>query len=153
MPVAVALLVTACQAAPALPTGTMASAAAVRPGSVTAAPLTARPVPPSGSPSSTGFGEGVAVPCGGRPGGAEVISILRARGLVAAGSAPTVRTGPLCAGSWQYAVVVQPDREPLQVVTRGVPGALTLVTAGTDVCSVEVRVNAPAGIVAAARCG
>jgi hypothetical protein len=64
----------------------------------------------------------------------------------------TVDTGPLCAGTWQYTVVLVPNREPLAVVTRGRPGALELVTAGTNVCSIPVRTEAPIGIRTAATC-
>lgn len=63
-----------------------------------------------------------------------------------------VPTGPLCAGTWQYTILTVTGKEPLQVVTQGTPTALKLVTAGTDVCSVEVRTHAPVGIVSAARC-
>jgi hypothetical protein len=58
----------------------------------------------------------------------------------------TVRTGPLCAGDWQYTVLAVTGHEELQVVTRGKPTELELVTAGTDVCGVEVRAAAPPGI-------
>jgi hypothetical protein len=43
-------------------------------------------------------------------------------------------------------------REPLQVVTQGAPNALQLVTAGTEVCSVPVRTQAPSGILMVAHC-
>ena|SRR5438045_732736 len=121
------------------------------------------PVPPpesdtptrTASPSASGFGDLVAVPCAGRPGADQVLAVLRQHPeFVPAGSNPTVYTGPLCAGTWQYSVVTQQGREPLQVVTRAGPGGtLALVTAGTDVCSVEVRTGAPQGILAAAHCG
>ena len=55
-------------------------------------------------------------------------------------------TGPLCSGDWHYTVVEVPDREPVQVITMG---SLTLMEAGTEVCTPEIRVRAPAGIKAA----
>lgn len=113
------------------------------------------PVPPSGLPGgapSGGFGEGIAVDCGGEPDQDELLNLLRAEGMLDSGDEPEVVTGPLCAGGWQYAVVTVPDLDPLQVVTRGEAGDLELVTAGTDVCSVEVRIQAPAGIQDAAAC-
>lgn len=107
-------------------------------------------------PASTGpapFGEAVAVSCRGRPSADQVITLLRRTpDLLPRGATVTVQTGPLCAGTWQYTVVAVPDREPLQVVTKGAPAALTLVTAGTDVCSVPVRTGAPAGILTVAHC-
>ena len=99
------------------------------------------------------FPEGLAMPCAGRPGGDQIVAVLRrSPGVLAPGANPTVATGPLCAGTWQYTVVTQPNLDPLQVVTSGAPGSLTLVTAGTDVCTPEVRTGAPQGILSAAHC-
>jgi hypothetical protein len=64
----------------------------------------------------------------------------------------TVSDGPYCAGTWQFATVErEPDAtgktfDPLLVVTRGKPSALTLVEAGADVCSDVVQKDAPPGI-------
>jgi hypothetical protein len=106
--------------------------------------------------SSTGpapFGEAVAVPCAGRPSADQVVALLRRTpDMLPRGATVTVRTGPLCAGTWQYTIVSAPEREPLEVVTKGPPGSLVLVTAGTDVCSIEVRTAAPIGIRTAAHC-
>lgn len=99
------------------------------------------------------FGEAYAVSCAGYPSGDAVVALLRRTpGLLSANARVTIRTGPLCAGTWQYTVVSVGGREPLAVVTRGRPGALRLVTAGTDVCSIPVRTGAPAGIQFAAAC-
>ena len=67
-------------------------------------------------------------------------------------SAQTVAKGPVCAGDWQYIILNVPQKEPLQIVSRGTPDNLTMVTAGTDVCSIPVRTEAPAGIRNAALC-
>ena len=131
------------------------------PGPTTPPPTTptASPAPPAslppglpGATTSPGFGEAVAIDCAGRPGATELVGLLRTEGLLGPDADAQVVTGPLCAGTWQYAVVSVPDLDPLQVVTQGEAGALELVTAGTDVCSVEVRIEAPAGIRDAAAC-
>jgi hypothetical protein len=119
----------------------------------TSAPSAPGPAPglPGGPPP--GPEDPFAVDCAGEPDQTDVVDLLRAEGLLEAGSEVRVVTGPLCAGDWQYAVVAVPDLDPLQVVTRGEAGALELVTAGTDVCTVEVRIQAPVGIRDAAACG
>jgi hypothetical protein len=116
-------------------------------------PLTPRPAIPTASPTAaTGFPEDYAVDCGGRPSGTQVIRLLRREGVVPGGVRTTVDTGPLCAGTWHYTVVTVPGREPLAVVSRGRPSSLRLVTAGTNVCSIPVRTEAPTGIRIAAAC-
>jgi hypothetical protein len=108
---------------------------------------------PSPSPSrSSGFTEAYAVNCNGQPGADRVISVLRSKGLISGSATVTAREGPLCAGTWQYTVLSVVGREPLQVVTQGPPSALRLVTAGTEVCSVPVRTQAPLGILTVAHC-
>ncbi|MBM0278810.1 hypothetical protein JM949_27680 [Micromonospora sp. STR1s_6] len=67
-------------------------------------------------------------------------------GVLPANVRVRVRTGPLCAGEWQFTVLEVTGHEELQVVTRGEPSAPALVTAGTDVCTIEVRATGPAGI-------
>lgn len=105
------------------------------------------------TPTPTGFPETSAVPCAGRPTGDQVIAVVRGQGsLLPSGASVRVQTGPLCAGSWQYTVLQIPDHEPLQVVTKQAPTALTFVTAGTNVCTVDVRANAPVGLQRAATC-
>jgi hypothetical protein len=99
------------------------------------------------------FGEQQAVSCAGYPSGDQVIAFLRRTlGQLPSNVPVTVHTGPLCSGTWQYTVLTVPNQDPLQVVTRGQPTALQLVTAGTDVCSVSVRATAPAGIRAVTKC-
>ena len=110
------------------------------------------PATPTG-PVRPSFADAYAVPCAGYPSGEQVVTLLRrSAGLLPARVTATVATGPMCAGAWQYTVVTVPDRDPLQVVTYGRPTALHLVTAGTDVCTVEVRASAPAGIRLVANC-
>lgn len=119
------------------------------------APPTAPPTVglPSATPSPSGFPEFYPVDCAGRPTVAQVIrAVRRAGNLLPAGSRATAETGPLCSGTWQFTVLAIPGQELLAVVTRGRPTALTLITAGTDVCSVPVRVEAPPGIRSAAAC-
>jgi hypothetical protein len=124
----------------------------------TATPTPSRPVTataplPAADTTAPTFGEAYAVSCAGHPSGDAVIALLRrTAGLLSASVRATIRTGPLCAGTWQYTVVAVTGREPLAAVTRGRPGALRLVTAGTDVCSIPVRTEAPAGIRYAAGC-
>jgi hypothetical protein len=108
---------------------------------------------PGPAPTPTAPPDTTAVSCGGRPSGGQVIAALRRdRNLLPAGVTPRVLAGPLCAGSWQYTVMDVPDHDPLQVVTKGAASSLTVVTAGTYVCTPEVTGAAPSGIVSAAHC-
>ncbi|MEV4269938.1 hypothetical protein [Micromonospora aurantiaca] len=118
------------------------SASATPSPSATSAPPT--PVlPPTLSPSVPAS----AAPCRGRPSGDRIIALLRgSAGVLPRDVRVTVATGPLCAEGWQYTVLTVTGHEELQVVTRGESGTPRLVTAGTDVCGVEVRTVAPAGI-------
>ncbi len=105
---------------------------------------------PSQQPS---FAEDFAVPCAGKPTANEVIALVRRTGGLLSGvGSVSVMKGPLCAGSWQYTVFAVPNKEPLLVVSRGTPDHLRMVTAGTDICSIPVRTEAPAGIRNAALC-
>lgn len=96
-------------------------------------------LPPSPTPSPTAL---VACP-GGRPSCDQVTALLRRTANLPRSGRVTFQTGPLCVEEWQYSVVVMAGREPLQAVTRGRPGNLRLVTAGTDVCNIPVRTEAP----------
>jgi hypothetical protein len=105
------------------------------------------------SASPTAFSEGYVVACNGRPSAEQVIAVVRRQPSLVTGNATmTAKTGPLCAGTWQYTVLAVGDREPLQVITRGAPGSLTFVTAGTNVCTVDVRASAPVALLTAANC-
>jgi hypothetical protein len=86
--------------------------------------------------------------CHGQPSATQVMALLRSSsGILPRNLRATVRSDtPLCAGTWQYSVIEVEERDPLLVVTRGTPGSLTLVAAGTNVCNIPVRTSAPAGI-------
>ncbi|SCG48379.1 hypothetical protein [Micromonospora halophytica] len=115
---------------------------------VTAAPgfppaVTSPPTTPLTPPGPTPAA--VATACAGRPSADRVVGLLRGR-VLPADVRVRATTGPLCADGWQYTVLAVTGHEELQVVTRGEPGALRLVTAGTDVCSIEVRAAAPPAV-------
>jgi hypothetical protein len=108
---------------------------------------------PSSSPSATGFPESQVSYCNGRPSGAQVLAaVRRVRTNLPAGNGVTVQKEPVCSGSWQYTVLSVADSEPLRVITKGSPGSLTVVTVGTDPCTVEVRATAPIAFLGAADC-
>jgi hypothetical protein len=99
--------------------------------------------PPSPTPSP-------AARCTGGPTKQQVLGVINGKPGI-----PTqnlkVTDGPYCARTWQFTIVgiagADPDQvEPLLVVTRGRPAALTLVEAGTDVCTDKVQDDAPPGI-------
>jgi hypothetical protein len=168
-PLAAALVGTAFLGAALLP----ALAGCDRSASVDASPSATSPSPSGGAAAATStprtspprqpsqpagrttpvFVEATAVSCAGYPTGEQVVALLRrTAGILPSGAAATIRMGPLCAGTWQYTVVVVPDHDPLQVVTKGAPSALELVTAGTDVCTPSVKASAPPGIRALTKC-
>jgi hypothetical protein len=110
---------------------------------------------PSARPSASAlpsFPDGYAVSCAGYPAVSRVIALLRGKQVIGRSASVTATVGPLCAGGWQYTVLAESGREPLQVVTQGKPASLVLVTAGTDVCTPLVRTQAPAGILAVVHC-
>ncbi|MEU5907993.1 hypothetical protein ABZ780_26930 [Micromonospora sp. NPDC047467] len=116
-------------------------------GAPTGSPTAVPSAPPVGAPSATPDADLVATACRNGPTGQQVVRLLRGRAAVLPDNVQVkVRTGPLCATDWQYTVVEVTGHEELQVVTRGRPTALELVTAGTDVCTIEVRAAGPAGI-------
>lgn len=107
----------------------------------------------SRSPSLAPFSDAYVSQCNGRPTGDQVIAAVRkARSGLPAGAGVTVKTGPLCAGTWQYTILTVTNSEPLQIMSKGQPAALTIVTAGTDPCSVEVTATAPRALLNAADC-
>ncbi|WP_332317139.1 hypothetical protein [Verrucosispora sp. WMMA2121] len=89
----------------------------------------------------------VAVACTGEPSAKRIIELVRGRrGLLPGSARVSVSKGPLCAADWHLTTLDVAGYEPLQVVTRDRAGTLRLVTAGTDVCTAEVRVASPPGI-------
>jgi hypothetical protein len=107
----------------------------------------------SSSPSQLPFSEAYVSQCNGRPTGEQVIAaVRRARPNLPSGAGVTVKTGPLCAGVWQYTMLTVTGSEPLQVMTKGAPAALTVVTVGTDPCTVEVKATAPPALLSTANC-
>jgi hypothetical protein len=110
----------------------------------------------SGSPvpsPAASFPELYYVPCLGKPSGEQIIATVRSKTrLLPRTGTISVTTGPLCSGTWQYTILLAPNKDPLLVVTKGAPTALSIVTAGSDVCTIGVRTQAPAGLLAAARC-
>ncbi|MCO1596269.1 hypothetical protein M8C17_13995 [Micromonospora sp. RHAY321] len=157
MPPVLTLLATAaltgCGAPPelrdpaAVPPGTGAPTAPGPTGTPSAAPTLAPTGPPVGAPPATPDAGLVATACPNGPTGQRVVQLLRGRAAVLPDNVRVqVRTGPLCAADWQYTVLTVTGHEELQVVTRGRPTAPELVTAGTDVCTIEVRATGPSGI-------
>ncbi|MET7418124.1 hypothetical protein [Dactylosporangium sp. NPDC005555] len=119
----------------------------VPPARTTAAPSASR------SPSTLPFSDAYVSQCNGRPTGEQVIAAVRkARPGLPTGSGLTVKTGPLCAGVWQYTILTVTNSEPLQIMSKGAPASLTIVTAGTDPCSVEVKATAPLALLRTADC-
>ena len=115
-------------------------------------PLPSPTVTPTPSPKAS-FSEAYYVPCLGSPSGEQVIAAVRATSrLLPRTGTIAVTTGPLCSGTWQYTILQAPERDPLLVVTKGAPAALTIVTAGSDVCTITIRTQAPPGLIAAASC-
>ncbi|MFI5834315.1 hypothetical protein ACIA5A_11630 [Micromonospora sp. NPDC051300] len=147
------LALTACGRPPELreppaTTGAPRASASATPSNATpTAPATATPSAPAVPPAPTAPApDPAATPCRGAPSGTRIVALLRgSAGVLPRTVRVTVRTGPLCAEGWHYTVLAVAGHEELQAVTRG-RDKLTLVTAGTDVCGVEVRATAPAGI-------
>ena len=128
---------------PAVATGVPVPSASTTP---TASATPAAPVTPS-APALSPSTPVAATPCRGRPSGDRIVTLLRgSAGVLPRDVRVTVTTGPLCAEGWQYTVLAVTGHEELQVVTRGDSGTPTLVTAGTDVCGIEVRTLGPPGI-------
>ncbi|MET8525365.1 hypothetical protein [Micromonospora sp. NPDC005172] len=144
---------TGCGAPPELrdpagvPTGAGSPTASGPTGVPTGTPSFAPTAPPPTTGLATPDPGLVATACRKGPTGQRVVQLLRGRASVLPDNVGVrVRSGPLCAGDWQYTVLEVTGHEELQVVTQGRPEALELITAGTDVCTIEVRATGPAGI-------
>lgn len=149
----VALLAAGCGTPPELnPPGTTVPRPSAT-ASPTPTPSTLPPSPPApsspGPTATSGFPDSPAVACSGRPSGDQVITLLKRRELLASSYRGRVTVGPMCAGTWQWSVL-DTSNGPLEAVTEIRGNTLRLVTAGTNVCSIEVRAAAPAGIRTAA---
>jgi len=105
------------------------------------------------NPTPTGFSEYTAVACAGKVSADEIIQLLRRQSVWDASVRPTVKTGPLCSGTWQYTVFNVSGHDPLEVVTERQGNGLVLITAGTNPCTARVRGTAPPGILDALKCG
>lgn len=103
-------------------------------------------------PSTSGFPTAYAVACQGQPDAAQVLAVLRANKVLTAAANANPTMGPMCSGGWQYTAFDVTGLGPLEVVTKGDPAALQLVTAGTDICTPTVANEAPPGIRAITRC-
>jgi hypothetical protein len=89
------------------------------------------------------------VACNGKPTGEQVVSLVKQKTAIA----PSKHiTQPVCAGTWHFTVLEVPNREPLQVLSKSDATGLQLMAVGTDVCTVDVRRQAPTGILLAASC-
>ena len=99
--------------------------------------------PASPTPSPAGL-------CKNGPTGAQVLAAVKGRAGIPDAELD-VHAGPYCSGSWQFTELEiagkdDDEVEPLLVVTRGKPSALTVVETGADVCSDQVQDDAPPGI-------
>jgi hypothetical protein len=108
---------------------------------------------PSPTPSATATRTGPppAPRCTHGPTAAQIIAVVRTHPGIPTGITLEVKQGPYCADTWQFTVLGEagrtPDQvDPLLVVTKGPPSALTVVEAGQDVCSERVLTAAPPGI-------
>ncbi|MFC8845653.1 MULTISPECIES: hypothetical protein [unclassified Micromonospora] len=128
-------------------TGATGSPGPTPPASAPPTGASAPVTPPVAGPPTTPGSDLVAGPCRDGPSADRVVALLRGpSGVLSRSVAVRVGDGPLCAGDWQYTVLRVTGHEELQVISRGWPGDLELVTAGTDVCTIEVRVAGPPGI-------
>ncbi|MEU7903895.1 hypothetical protein [Actinoplanes sp. NPDC049118] len=107
------------------------------PTTITTAPTTSGPSP--------------APRCANGPSRQQVLTAVKGRPGVPATDLKVI-DGPFCSGKWQFTIVqiaeadADTPAEPLLVVTKGSPATLKVIEAGTDVCSVKVRNEAPVGI-------
>ncbi|ASW57251.1 hypothetical protein [Plantactinospora sp. KBS50] len=136
---------------PAVPGGSLPGASG-SPGAVPPLPGSVPPLPASVPPLPGAVVPGLPSPppvaraCAGQPSAAEVLAAVHRSGLIPATVNGTAATGPLCAADWQFTEFDVSGGDPLQVVTRRQDGKLVAVTAGTDVCSIDVRTAAPDAI-------
>ncbi|NMO54468.1 hypothetical protein HH310_25195 [Actinoplanes sp. TBRC 11911] len=91
-----------------------------------------------------------AAKCATAPTGAQILTLIKGKPGI-----PTeplrVFDGPFCSGTWSFTRVEvtgenADETDPLLVISTGSGSALTLVTAGSDVCIDRVQTEAPPGI-------
>lgn len=141
------VVLTGCGVPPELEQGATSTPSPTVTGSPSSTPSPTLPLPPPVLPTTPLTSGAVAVACRNGPSEAQVLRLVRgSAGVLPADSRVRVSRGPLCADDWQYTVLAVTGYEDLTVVSRGKPGSLQLVTAGTDVCTIEVRTGAPDGI-------
>jgi hypothetical protein len=107
--------------------------------------LTTRPTTPPATSSSPSPTPSRAPRCTSEPTGAQIIAKAKESPAVPDGNLAVV-DGPYCSGAWSFTVLGMTGAESLSVVATGTGTALTLVTAGTDVCNPRVKAEAPPGI-------
>jgi hypothetical protein len=89
--------------------------------------------------------------CTAGPSAQQVIAVVKVRPGIPDREIK-IDEGPFCAGTWQYSVLEivatgsEEKYEPLLAVTNGQPAQLKAIEAGTDVCSLKVKNEAPPGI-------
>lgn len=140
------LITSGCGTPPELRAVQPSQSAQTTPATPSGTPTTVAAPPPVELPRPTAGSTPVAVRCPAGPSGQRVTDLVRGQDLLPGEAQVKVRTGPLCADDWHYTLLDVAGYEPLQVVSRGSGAAPRLVTAGTDVCTAEVRVTAPVGI-------
>jgi hypothetical protein len=91
-----------------------------------------------------------AAKCPGTPTKAQILALINGKPGIP-NAVLRVETGPYCSGAWSFTTVEitgQDDDEldPLMVLTTGKDSALTLVAAGSEVCSDRTQHDAPPGI-------
>jgi hypothetical protein len=91
-----------------------------------------------------------AATCAAAPTRAQILALIK--GKPGMPSKPLeVFEGPFCSGPWSFTTVEvtgqnQDEQDPLMVVATGTGSALTLIAAGSDVCTDQVQSAAPPGI-------
>jgi hypothetical protein len=88
--------------------------------------------------------------CTGSPTGPAILTLIKGKPGIPS-TTLQVDSGPYCSGDWSFATVEkaganEDELEPLMVVATGKDATLTLVAAGSEVCTDQVQTTAPPGI-------
>jgi hypothetical protein len=91
-----------------------------------------------------------AAKCTGQPTGAQILTLIKGEDGVP-GDPLSIYQGPFCSGVWSFATVEvtgknEDEVEPLMVIATGKGNTLTLVAAGSEVCTDPVQTGAPPSI-------